>query len=223
MKKLLEYKYYHLLSVSFVVCLVVSNIAAVKLCDFLGFAKLDAGTLTFPLLYILNDVITEVYGFSASRRAIYMALYSNCFVVGFLHLVTLMPPAEGWHNQEAFAEVFLMSPRILVASLSSYFIGELANATIIAYLKIKLEGEMFVYRAITSTAIGSLIESAIFSCLAFYGIISGEEIIKMIVLLTMIKIAYEIIIMPITVRCVSFLKTAEKVDVYEDPFTSSLI
>lgn len=218
-KRVSEYKYYNVISIAFVVCLVVSNIAAVKLCDFLGYATLDAGTMTFPLLYILNDVITEVYGFSASRRTIYIALFSNCFVAGFLWLVALMPPAKGWDNQEAFVQVFSLSPRIVVASISSYFIGELANSTIIASLKIKLEGKMFVYRAILSTTIGSLIESAIFSCLAFYAIIPAEEILKMIGLLTAIKIAYEIVIMPITVRCVDFLKKTEKADVYEKPFT----
>jgi len=215
-KSFISSKYYHAISMWFVICFIVSNIAALKICNFFGYFQLDAGTLTFPLLYVLNDIITEVYGFAASRKTIYTALCGNCLVMGFLYLVTLMPNALDVSNQNAFEQLFFLSPRIVVASILSFLIGELINSTILLWLKAKLNGKFFSIRAIISTFIGSLTESTVFCHLAFAANIEEYELIKMITVLTLVKVIYEIIIMPVTIKFIACLKNNEKRDAFEN-------
>ncbi|WP_341758189.1 queuosine precursor transporter [Candidatus Tisiphia endosymbiont of Ditula angustiorana] len=215
-------KYYNLLTVTFVVCLLLSNIAEIKMCDFFGYT-IGAGTIIFPLLYILNDVLTEVYGFLAARRAIWLALCFNIIFSIFLYIIALLPASQYWQDQQAFETIFYISPRIVTASVLSYFIGELINAIIIASLKIKFNGRMFALRAILSTFIGAFIESTIFGYIAFFGRIPSAELMKMIYLLTVIKVLYEILTLPITVKFVAFLKRADRSDVFEKPSFKQLI
>lgn len=208
--------YYSTLTTAFTVLLLLSNLAETKICNFLGYS-VGAGTIIFPLLYILSDVLTEVYGFTASRKAIWIAFCYSCFFSIFIYAVCLLPPSEHWNEQEAFEKIFLVSPRIVLGSVISYFIGEMINTTIIAFLKIKFRGEYFALRAIFSTLIGSLLESTIFGYIAFFGRIPMNELIEMIVLLTLIKVLYEILVMPITIKLVAYLKKIEGLNVFEKP------
>ncbi|MCC8398769.1 MAG: queuosine precursor transporter [Rickettsia endosymbiont of Labidopullus appendiculatus] len=215
-------KYYHIITITFIVCLILSNIAEIKICNFFGYS-IGAGTLIFPLLYILNDVLTEVYGFLAGRRTIWLALCFNIIFSIFIYIIALLPPSKYWHDQQAFEAIFFMSPRIVIASVFSYFIGELTNAVIISLLKIRLQGRMFALRAVFSTFIGALIESAIFGYIAFLGRIPSLELIKMIFLLTIVKVFYEILTLPLTVKLVEFLKRVDKSNVFEKPSFNQLI
>lgn len=216
-----ETKYYNIISTMFTVCLLMSNVAELKICDFFGYS-IGAGTLIFPLVYILNDILTEVYGFSCSRKAIWQALFINCIFSTFLYFITILPPSEHWGEQESFEKLFFVSPRIVIASLLSYLVGEMINATIISSLKIKFSGRYFVVRAIFSTFVGSLIESVIFGYIAFYGRIPNDSLVEMITLLTIIKLLYETLAMPITIKIVCFLKQAEKIDSYEKPLLANI-
>lgn len=215
-------RYYNNITIAYVVCLLFSNIGAIKICDFWGFA-IDAGTIIFPLLYILNDVLTEVYGFTASRKTILLALFYNIIFSVFIYIVILLPASPFWHDQQAFETIFLISPRIVIASIVSYFVGELINALIMSLLKIKFHGKIYALRAVFSTLIGSLIDTSIFSYIAFWGRIPQWELIKMIGLLTIIKVTYEIIALPLTIKFVNFLKKADNSDVYEKPSLKGLI
>lgn len=217
-----EKKYYTVITIAFTILLLSSNLAEAKICNFFGYA-IGAGTLIFPLLYVLNDVLTEVYGFSASRKTILIALCVNCLFSLFIYGVILLPSSEHWDGQNAFEQTFAISPRIVFASVISYFIGELLNATILAFLKIKLHGKYFAFRAIFSTLVGSLIESTMFAYIAFFGRIPVNDLIEMVVLLTLIKVVYEILIMPITIKTVSLLKEREGISVFEKPSLKSLI
>lgn len=215
--------YYNLITITFIVCLILSNIAEIKICDFFGYT-IGAGTIIFPLLYILNDVVTEVYGFLASRKTIWLALCFNILFSIFLYLTTLLPTSEyGQEQQQAFATVFSISPRIVIASVLSYFVGELINAIIISSLKIKFQGRLFALRATFSTFIASLMESMMFCYIAFLGVIPSAELVKMVCLLTIIKVLYEILSLPLTVRLVAFLKRADMSDVFSKPSLNQLI
>lgn len=208
--------YYFSLSVAFTVLLILSNLGATKITNFFGIA-LDGGTILFPLLYIISDILTEVYGFSASRRVIWIAFFYNVLFSAFVYLLIILPPSEYWLGQESFETIFSVSPRIVIASISSYLLGEFLNTTIIAYGKIKFAGEYFAIRAIFSTFVGSLLESILFSCIAFWGVVPVNQLIKMVLILAMIKVLYEVIFMPITARVVIFLKQREGVNVFEEP------
>lgn len=208
--------FYCPLMIAFAVCLIISNLAAIKICNFFGL-NLPGGILIFPFLYILNDILTEVYGFSASRRVIWTGLLCNLTISLVLYLVVVLPPASFWKGQASFEYVFSLSPRIFFASCISYLIGELLNAVILSSLKLKLKGQFFAFRAIFSTILGSFVESIIFCYMAFWGSITHTEILKMSLILTMVKMSYEILVMPVTVKIVAFLKLSEKKDVFERP------
>lgn len=214
---LAQTKFYNLLTIIFIFCLLISNIAEIKIMDVFGLAQVGAGTLFFPLLYVLNDVLTEVYGFSASRRTIWMALFFNIVFTLLMQLILILPNGEDWQEKEAFETIFSLSPRIIIASLSSYFLRELINASILSVLKLQFRGKLFALRATFSTLISSFLESTMFGVIAFYGRIPDDELIKMTVMLTILKVLYEIITMPLTLMLVNYLKKTENLDVYETP------
>ncbi|XVN42838.1 MAG: queuosine precursor transporter [Candidatus Rickettsia vulgarisii] len=161
-------KYYNNIIIAYVVCLLFSNIGAIKIYNFFGYS-IDAGTIIFPLLYILNDVLTEVYGFTASKRTILLALFYNIIFSAFIYIVALLPASPYWHDQQAFETIFLISPRIVIASIVSYFVGELINAIIMSLLKIKFHGKIYALRAVFSTFIGSLIDTFVYLAILPFG------------------------------------------------------
>jgi uncharacterized integral membrane protein (TIGR00697 family) len=215
-------KFYNALTLIFVFCLFISNIAEMKIIDILGVAQVGAGTLFFPLLYVLNDVITEIYGFSASRRTIWLALCFNLTFTVLMYFIMMLPEGEDWQEKEAFEVIFALSPRIMLGSLISYFLGELINSSIISSLKLQLQGRLFALRAVLSTLISSFIESILFGIIAFYGRIPDDELVKMTVMLTILKVLYEIAVMPFTIMLVNYLKKVENLDVYEKPLLKNI-
>lgn len=215
-------KYYNILTFIFVFCLLISNIAEMKIINIFNIAQIGAGTLFFPLLYVLNDVITEIYGFSASRRMIFLALIFNMSFSLLMYLIIFLPEGADWQEKEAFNTIFALSPRIMLGSLLSYFIGELVNSAIISNLKLQFRGKFFAIRATFSTLVSSFLESILFVLIAFYGRMPDQELIKMILMLTIIKVMYEILVMPATLALISFLKETEKLDVYEKPLFKNI-
>lgn len=206
--------YFHLIALAYVMVFIISNTAAVKVGVFLG-KFLDTGTLYFPILYILNDVITEVYGFRTSRKVIWLTISCNLLFTTALYIAAIMPGAEVVNSNQYFDSVFTMSPRILLASITSFLIGEYTNSLVLSVSKIKYQGKWFGMRAILSTTIGVTIESTIFAFIAFYGVISAVELVEMTMLLVLIKVLYEFVSLPITTRIVAFLKYREGIDYYD--------
>lgn len=216
-------KFYHILTMVFTFCLFVSNMAEMKIINIMGMAQVSAGIMFFPLLYLLNDIMTEVYGFSASRRTIWIALLLNLLFTILMYLITSLPEGLDWEEKDAFESIFALSPQIMLSSLISYFFGELINASMIAYLKIQFQGRLFALRAIFSTLVSSFLESIFFgiiilySQMTFYGITPDDELLKMVMMLTILKVLYEIILMPLAIPLLLYLKKSEKLDVYEAP------
>ncbi len=210
-------KYYNFITICFIFILLISNLGEIKIVDVFGVSQIGAGTIFFPLLYVLNDIITEVYGYTASRRTIWLALFFNLLFSLTMYWVMLLPNGPDWQEKEAFEIVFALSPRIVVASISSFFLGEMINAIIIANLKFQFKGRIFAIRALFSTSVSSFVESVLFGFGAFYGRIPSDELLKMICMLTLVKILYELLIMPLTIYFIKFLKKSEDLDVYEKP------
>jgi uncharacterized integral membrane protein (TIGR00697 family) len=211
---LTEISFFHILSIAFCFLFILSNIAASKISVVSG-VYIDTGTAFFPLLYIINDITTEVYGFKASRKVIWFAVLCNIVFVLALSSIVNLSYSYGYSINTSFDVVFNFSPRILVASVSSFLIGEYINSVILSVSKIKFSGRLFPVRAIFSTFVGVSIESAIFSVIAFYGVISVEELISMSILLIAVKVLYEIFSIPITLKIVKYLKLKENLDHYD--------
>lgn len=139
-----KYRYFDILVALFVAVLLISNIASTKILSLWKFT-FDGGTVLFPLSYIFGDILTEVYGFRQSRRVIWLGFASALLMSSVMYIVQLLPPAEGWNNQEAFESVLGFVPRIVIASLLAYFSGEFTNSVIMSRLKIKQPAECFGY------------------------------------------------------------------------------
>jgi queuosine precursor transporter len=203
-----------LAGILFAASLLISNIIASKIM-MLGPLAVPAGVLVFPLAYILNDVITEVWGYSKARLIIWSGFAVNLLMV-FLFSVTLaVPAAPFWEGQEAFAVVLGSTPRIVAASMMAYLLGSFLNAWIMSIFKIKTQGKGFSVRAVASTIVGEGADSAIFITVAFAGLFPAGILLTMVVTQAFVKIAFEIIVLPLTIVVVKQVKKAEGTEVFD--------
>ena len=205
----------------FATCLLISNILATKIL-MIGPWAAPAGVLIFPIAYILNDVITEVWGFAKARLIIWTGFAVNVLAVLFFTMGIVVPGAPFWQNQEAFATILGNTPRIVVASMSAYLVGSFLNAFIMSRMKVMTNGKGFSGRAILSTLVGESADSFIFIGIAFAGIFPFTVLITMIVTQAMLKTVYEILILPITVWTVGFVKRVEGVDTFDTNLSYNL-
>lgn len=192
----------------FVGLLLISNIVAVKLIEFGGFI-VDGGVFLFPLVYIVGDVLAEVYGLKASRRAILTAFALSLLTSLTIWIVQLSPPADGWEQQEAFESVLGFVPRIVAASLGAFLAGQLVNAWVLDRLRRKSSGRFLRTRLIGSTVVGQLVDTAVFCTIAFWGVLEGWDFIGYTALGYAIKVLAEIVLLPVTTRVIAVVRRAE--------------
>lgn len=200
----------------FVTVLLTSNLIAVKLVSF-GPWTLPAAVIVFPLSYLFGDVLTEVYGYSAARRVIWLGFGCNLLFVGFIVAAGALPGAPGaWDAsaQSAYQRILGVAPRLLAASFLAYVAGEFLNAFVLARLKIATRGRWLWSRTITSTLAGQGVDSAIFITGAFAGVLPGGMLLRTILYQWAFKTAYEVIATPLTYAVITFLKKQQG----EDPF-----
>lgn len=202
------------LTVLFCVCFIVSNLIEIKTVD-IGFATITAGMVVFPLSYIINDCIVEVYGFRKARTVIWLGFAMNLLVTLFLQFAILLPGADSWQSQDAMEAVYGTVPRILGASFVAFLCGSMVNALVMSKMKVASGGRHFSLRAIVSTLWGEGTDSIIFFPLAFGGILPWREIVLLIVAQALLKTAYEIVILPVTLKVVKKLKSIESTDTYD--------
>lgn len=205
---------YLVVTVLFVTCLIAANITAVKLIEPWGLA-MDAGTIVFPVSYILGDVLTEVYGFRAARRVIWLGFLGNLFVVAAISLAQIVPAASFWDGQAAYEQILGFTPRILIASFCAYLVGEFANSVVLAKMKVAMAGRHLWMRTIGSTLVGQGLDSLVFVLVAFSGVVPLGALLVMIFTQWLVKTAYEALATPVTYGVVGFLKRREGVDVYD--------
>jgi len=209
------FRYHDLLVHAFVVVLLISNLVAQKICAF-GPVRLSGAQLLFPLTYIFGDIFTEVYGYAASRRAIWIGFLASV-LLSLMGLVTVaLPAAPDWGGQEAFETVFGFVPRLVAASLVAFWAGEFANAFVLAKLKLLTRGRHLWSRTIGSTLVGQAVDTALVMILAFGGSLTPELIGNLILSGYLGKVVYEAAATPLTYLIVNYLKRSEGVDTYDD-------
>ena len=209
------YKYYDLVMALFVTILLCSNvIGAAKVCTVWGFT-FGAGVLFFPISYIFNDVLTEVYGYARARKVVWAGFGAIIFASFMAWVVVTLPPAAGWNDQPAYEAVFGQTPRIVFASLTAFFVGEFANSYVLAKMKIKTAGRHLWARTIGSTIVGEGVDSLVFYPVAFLGVWEPHLVMTVMISNYVIKVLWEAVVTPVTYKVVGFLKRAEQEDFYD--------
>lgn len=202
-------RFFDIFMTLFVSLLLVSNICATKLIDGPLDLVFDGGAVMFPFTYILGDILSEVYGFRGARRAVLSGFGISILASGLFFLVAQAPPASGDFISPAFAEVFGFVPRIVVASLVGYLLGQLLNALVLVRIKGRT-GERFLWlRMIASTLVGELVDTMVFCTIAFAGLISGSEFFNYVLTGYVYKCAVEIIMSPLSIQVIGWVKRGE--------------
>lgn len=203
-----------LLGILFNVCLIAANLLETKVIQVGGLA-VTAGLLVFPVSYIINDCIAEVWGFKKARLIIWSGFAMNFFVVALGLIAVALPAAPFWEGEQHFDFVFGMAPRIVTASLSAFLVGSFLNAYVMSKMKVASGGRNFSARAILSTIVGETADSLIFFPIAFGGVIAWPELLLMMGVQIVLKSMYEVIILPVTIRVVKAIKKIDGSDVYD--------
>ena len=211
-----------LLGILFIVCLIAANLLETKVIQ-VGSITVTAGLLVFPISYIINDCIAEVWGFKKARLIIWSGFAMNFFVVALGLIAVALPAAPFWEGEQHFDFVFGMAPRIVVASLLAFLVGSFLNAYVMSKMKVASGGRNFSARAIWSTVVGETADSLIFFPIAFGGLIAWPELLVMMGTQIVLKSLYEVIILPITIRVVKAVKRIDGSDVYDTDISYNVL
>ena len=198
----------------FCVCLITANVLETKQISF-GIANFTGGLLVFPVSYIINDVVCEVWGYRRARLLIWMGFAMNFFFVAMAALADVIPGASYWDRNEAFHSIFGLAPRIAAASFVAFLAGSFINAYVMSRMKLSSGGRHFSARAILSTVFGELTDSLIFFPLAFSFVLPWEEMPSLVITQVVLKTLYEVVALPVTMRVVKFTKEHDHEDVYD--------
>ena len=210
-----------LFSILFCVCLISANILETKQISVLGIS-LTGGLIVFPISYIINDCVCEVWGFQKARLLIWTGFAMNFFFVAMGALCDWIPGAPYWTNEAGFHAIFGLAPRVAAASFVAFIVGSFANAYVMSKMKIRDKGRNFSLRAILSTIVGESFDSVIFFPLALGGVVPTEELPKLMLWQVLLKTVYEVIALPITIHVVKALKEHEGEDTYDNDVNYSI-
>ena len=210
-----------LFSILFCVCLIAANVFETKQIAFFGHSQ-TAGVIVFPVSYIINDVVSEVWGFKKTRLLIWTGFLMNFFFVAVGALCDWLPGADYWDNEAGFHAIFGIAPRIVVASFIAFLCGSFVNAYVMSKMKLHDGQKRFSLRAILSTVFGETTDSIIFFPLALGGIVPTEELPWLMLLQVLLKTVYEIIFLAVTIRIVAWVKKHEHTDVYDNDISYSI-
>ena len=213
-------RYYDFAMAAFAVILICSNLIgagkpAQLILPVIGTVTFGAGILFFPLGYVLGDVLTEVYGFARARRVVWVGFAASVFAAAMAFVVVSLPPSPDWAGQRALAEVFGQVPRIFFASIMAFWAGEMANAFVLARMKVWTGGKYLWTRTIGSTVVGQGVDSLIFYPLAFLGVWETRLVVTVLATNYLLKVLWEIVLTPVTYRVIAWFKRAEGLDVFD--------
>lgn len=208
-------------SILFCVCLITANVLETKQIS-LGVFNITGGLIVFPVSYIINDCVCEVWGYRKARLLIWLGFAMNFLFVLFGAIADAIPGAPYWHNDEGFHAVFGLAPRIAAASFVAFLVGSFVNAYVMSRMKINSDGRNFSLRAILSTIFGEGADSLIFFPLALYGVVPTSELPIFIVTQVVLKTLYEVVVLPVTIYVVKKTKQIEGEDAYDNGISYSV-
>ena len=196
----------------FVTCYLVSNIMAVKVIGILNLFYFDAGTITFPFAYMLGDVLTEIWGYRTARKVIFLTFFCNILMVISTQIGVWLPsPDYMAETAESYNNIFNYVPRIILGSLAGFLLGELSNAWIMDKIRQKTKGRRLWVRTIGSSIVGYLCDTVPFVLIAFLGVLTTRDLLLMIALQYVMKLAIETMFgTPMAYAVISLLKRIRK-------------
>ncbi len=198
----------------FVTSYLVSNTMAVKVIGIFNLFYFDAGTITFPFAYMLGDVLTELWGFRISKRVIWTTFFCNILMVICTQIGVWLPSPE--HLSEtasAYNHIFSYVPRIVLASLVGFLLGELSNAWLMVKIREKTKGKHLWVRTIGSSAVGYIFDSLPFVLIAFAGVVTFRELMLMIVFQYCSKLLIEAVFgTPMAYAVIRFIRHYVRLD-----------
>jgi hypothetical protein len=209
-----SFKHLDTITALFVAVLLISNVTSTKIVAF-GPLTFDGGTILFPLSYIFGDILTEVYGYSRSRKVIWLGFISALLMSLTFILIGALPPAADWRYQSAYNQILGLTPRIVVASLIAYFAGEFSNSFMLAKLKLFTNGRLLWTRTIGSTLVGQLVDTSLFVLIAFTSVVPIKLLLAIMVSNYIFKCGVEILFTPVTYWVTEWLKQQEREDYYD--------
>jgi len=211
-----HFRYFDFVMAAFVTVLLLSNVIGAGKVAELGGVTFGAGILFFPLGYVIGDVLTEVYGYARARRCIWAGFAALLFMAFMSWVVVSLPAAAGWTGQGAYEAVFGQVPRIVFASIIAFWAGEFVNSFVMARMKIWTRGKALWSRTIGSTIVGQGVDSLIFYPLAFLSVWETNQVLIVMATNWAMKVAWEVVLTPVTYAVVGALKRREGVDVFDD-------
>lgn len=211
-----------LMGILFCVCLIAANLLEAKVVQ-VGALSITAGFIVFPVSYIINDCIAEVWGFRKARLIIWAGFAMNFFFILLAKTAVALPAAPFWEGEEHFDFVFGLAPRIALASLAAFLAGSFINAYVMSRMKIASQGRHFSLRAVVSTLFGESTDSLIFFPIAFGGLLPVDELLKMMAVQALAKTLYEVLVLPVTVRVVRYVKRVDGSDVYDTDVSYNIL
>jgi uncharacterized integral membrane protein (TIGR00697 family) len=219
-----QFRYLDALTTGFVLILLISNLLAQKI---IAFGPLHLGPITipaistsgviilFPVAYIFGDVFTEIYGYAASRRAIWLGFFGTALLYAIAAVILALPAAPGYKDQVALEAIFGILPRIFIASLIAYWAGEFSNSYVMAKLKLATNGRWLWTRTVGSTIVGQFVDTVLVVLLMFYGIYPRRVLVSVIIADYTMKVLYEVLATPLTYFVINSLKRAEGIDTFD--------
>ena len=217
-----KYRYYELLMASFVAVLLCSNLIGVHKVTYIdlpiyGQFIFGAGVLFFPISYLFGDILTEVYGYARSRKVIWAGFGALIFAAFMSFVVVNLPqsPTMSQDQVDAINLIFGSTPRIVLATVTAFALGEFVNSFVLAKMKVLTEGRHLWTRTIGSTIAGETADSLVFYPIAFYGIWSNEQLVSVMIGNYFLKVLWEVLATPFTYRIVAFLKKREEEDFFD--------
>jgi queuosine precursor transporter len=218
-KSIIELKYLYVITGVYVGALVLVPSMASKIIS-IGPFNIVASTLVFPITFIANDVLTEVYGYKRSRKVIWTGLVCQIFAAAMYWVIKELPHPETWLNQEAYETILGTAPRIALASLMAYFFGEFANSVVISKMKYSQDSAKGLkqgWRFVASTIVGEAVDSVIFSLIAFSYVLPLNAVVNISISIWIFKVLYEIIALPFSIPFSNWLKKEEGIDELDFP------
>lgn len=209
-----SYKLYPTITGLFASCLVISNVLDTKIFQFYSL-DLPGGIILFPIVYLFADILTEVYGYAYSRRVIWTGFAALLLMVCASTIVQHLKPASFWPLQKEYNDIMGKVPRIIIASMSAYFLGEFANSFTLAKLKVQTEGRRMPVRFVLSTIVGQFVDTTVFVLIAFLGVMPLKDLAIITLSAWAFKVSWEIIALPITLPLVNKLKKIENEDYFD--------